>query len=250
MGYVASRKFCCCLPVRFGVFCMSLLGLASGGAISALGWIEIHKQVTHQLDLDTREQVALWFLSISWSFMTLVSLVGFIGSIFKIRGFIVTYAYTVTINTFVNITLGIFFIWTLFHRDASAVDKCVNGTDGDLGNVKHWVCQKGFDVIRIVIVIVFVIIWIFQLAGIFIVFDYVGQLHDEHELEEDEDEKKKWETKQRKQEQQAPAAIVVNAAPPMPTTYGSYPTEQGGWTSSKSPYAFNIPPNAHGGSNV
>jgi len=244
MGYVASRKFCCCLPVRFGVFCMSLLGLASGGAISTLGWIEVHKQMTHQLDLDTREQVALWFLCISWSFMTLISLLGFLGCIFKIRSWIVTYAYTVTINTFVNITFGIFFIWTLFHRDDNAVDKCVNGANGEVGDIKHWFCQKGFDVIRIVIVIIFVIVWLFQIAGIFIVFDYVGQLHDEYEMEEDEEDKKF-------RRQQPPTAIVVNAAPDAPamrTTYDAnpYPAEQGGWTSSKSPYAFNMQRNAYG----
>jgi len=246
MVHVASRKFCCCLPVRFGVFCMSLLGLASGAAISALGWIEVHKQMTHQLELDTKEEVALWFLCISWSFMTLVSLLGFIGSIFKIRSWVVTYAYTVTINTFVNIAFGVFFIWTLFHRDSDDINKCVNGTNGELGDVKHWFCQKGFDVIRIVIVIVFVIVWLFQIGGIFIVFDYVGQLHDEHENEIDEEEKKY----DRAQRQQAPAAIVVNAAPDqgMRTTYDAnpYPSDQAGWTSAKSPYAFNAPRNAYG----
>ena len=35
MVYVRSRKFCCCLPVRFGVFCESLLGMAVGAATGA-----------------------------------------------------------------------------------------------------------------------------------------------------------------------------------------------------------------------
>ena len=43
MGYVRARKFCCCLPVRFGVFCMSLIGIVFGGIISIRGWIEVHK---------------------------------------------------------------------------------------------------------------------------------------------------------------------------------------------------------------
>ena len=38
MGYVRSRKFCCCLPVRFGVFVMSILGIIAGGVIGAIGW--------------------------------------------------------------------------------------------------------------------------------------------------------------------------------------------------------------------
>ena len=43
MPYVRSRKFCCCLPVRFGVFCESLLGIAIGGFIGVVGWIEVSK---------------------------------------------------------------------------------------------------------------------------------------------------------------------------------------------------------------
>ena len=38
MGYVPSRTFCCCIPVRFGVFIMSMLGLAGGSIIAAVGW--------------------------------------------------------------------------------------------------------------------------------------------------------------------------------------------------------------------
>ena len=39
--YVRSRKFCCCLPVRFGVFCESLLGIAIGGFLSVAAFLEV-----------------------------------------------------------------------------------------------------------------------------------------------------------------------------------------------------------------
>ena len=41
MTYTRSRKFCCCLPVRFGVFCEALLGLLLGGFAAIAGWLEI-----------------------------------------------------------------------------------------------------------------------------------------------------------------------------------------------------------------
>ena len=49
MSYaVRSRKFCCCLPVRFGVFCSALLGIAYSTAFCVLGWLEVHKYGEHQ----------------------------------------------------------------------------------------------------------------------------------------------------------------------------------------------------------
>ena len=43
MVYVRSRKFCCCLPVRFGVFCESILGIAVGGFFAVAAWLQINK---------------------------------------------------------------------------------------------------------------------------------------------------------------------------------------------------------------
>lgn len=42
MTHVRSRKFCCCLPVRFGIICESLLGLGLGGFIAIGGWIQVN----------------------------------------------------------------------------------------------------------------------------------------------------------------------------------------------------------------
>ena len=44
MGYVRSRKFCCCLPVRFGVFCSAFIGLIAGGAFGGFGWYAVHEE--------------------------------------------------------------------------------------------------------------------------------------------------------------------------------------------------------------
>ncbi|THH28892.1 hypothetical protein EUX98_g5313 [Antrodiella citrinella] len=235
MGYVASRKFCCCLPVRFGVFCMALLGLGVGGALAGLGWYEIHQYAIGKVAFDKREIVALYFVSIAFSIMALISLIGLIGSTFKVRTLVTTYAYSVTVNTIVIIAVGIFFVWTLFHRDSSEIaDTCDGDLSGEVAKAAHWFCQKGYDVVRVLLTIAFVIIWIFQLVGIFIVFDYVGQLHEEREMDEEEEDK-------RRARQPAAPVVIDVVEPQMRTTY-----EASGWTSAKSPYAFSIPENAHG----
>lgn len=87
------------------------------------------------------------------------------GALTRKYGAVSFYAYTVTVNTFVIIAVGIYFIWTLWHgREDNAIDKCTGNTDGELHDIKHWICDKGFSIIRVVLVIVMVIIWIFQLG--------------------------------------------------------------------------------------
>lgn len=181
-------------------------------------------------------------------------------------GSISFYAYTVTFNTILIIATGIFFVWTLFHGDKEdkSINKCLNNDDSELKGLHKWVCTKGFDVIRIVIVILFVIIWIFQIGqypnlfvylpepdltkpvldtvGIFIVFDYRGQLMEEQELEDSE----------RAKSAPNPNFVITAPAasqPQMRTTYDAQPYDSStnGWASAKSPYAFNQPNTAQVG---
>jgi|ERR1700728_3859252 hypothetical protein len=41
MVYVRTRTFCCCLPVRFGVFILTTFGVLVGGLLSVGGWLQV-----------------------------------------------------------------------------------------------------------------------------------------------------------------------------------------------------------------
>ncbi|OBZ77559.1 hypothetical protein A0H81_02231 [Grifola frondosa] len=233
MGRVRSRKFCCCLPVRFGVFCSSLIGIVAGGFFSIVLWIEVHKISTGQILLSAPTNIVIWIAAFSFTFMLFDALLGMIGCLFRFRRFVNGYAASLVFDTLFNISIGSFFLFQLFHQDgADEVTKCVDGTTGDVGDVKNWACQKGFDVLRIVVVVLFVILWLFEIAGCFIVYDYVGQLRDEQEAE---------------QALSMPQQQIAVSAPYPATTYRT-PTYggPGDMEAGKSPYTFTAPANAYG----
>ena len=80
-------------------------------------------------------------------------------------------------------------------------------------------------------------------AGIFIVFDYLGQRKEELENEDEEARKNPSFVVQAPTPNNAPG-------PAMRTTYDAAPYDpsanpnQGGWASARSPYAFNVPETA------
>ena len=92
------------------------------------------------------------------------ALCSLIGSVFHLDGLVESYAWSITVNTLANMGIGIYFIWTLFHRDPSNVARCLNAAVGEYADAKAWVCSKGFEVIRVIITIVFCIVWIFQIS--------------------------------------------------------------------------------------
>ncbi|KAI9067785.1 hypothetical protein FKP32DRAFT_1609244 [Trametes sanguinea] len=188
MVYVRSRKFCCCLPVRFGVFCESLLGIAIGGLFAVGGWITVHQILkgTVSPPYSSGEKTAVWFLSIISTLILLISFMGLIGSIFKILPLVGLYAGSIAAATVADIAIGIYVIYQLFHGEAASdVNKCVaNAGDGVNKDFAHFACSGSFKVGRVIVIVLYVIFWIITIYGCHIAFQYVGQLQEERDQPE------------------------------------------------------------------
>ena len=138
-------------------------GIGTGFPTAARIVVHLYHLDSYCSDLVIRVCTAHHFLTFSLAKLRS----SLLGCLFKVRGFVTSYAYTTTINTLANIAIGIFFVWTLFHRDNSKngfLDKCDGNGDGDGAKVTHWFCQRGFELMRVLIVIGFVIVWIFMLG--------------------------------------------------------------------------------------
>ncbi|KAL1941589.1 hypothetical protein VTO73DRAFT_7028 [Trametes versicolor] len=185
MVYIRSRKFCCCLPVRFGVFCEALIGLAIGGLFSVGGWIVVHDMMKGTLNppLSGNERTAAWILSVVSTLIFLISLGGLVGSLWKILSLVGLYAGAITFATVLDIAAGIYVIYQLFHGEgASDISKCeANAGTGVNKDFTSFACNASFKTARVVVVVIYALFWLFSIYGCHIAFEYVGQLREEKE---------------------------------------------------------------------
>ncbi|KAH9919443.1 uncharacterized protein BXZ73DRAFT_52563 [Epithele typhae] len=230
MPYVRSRKFCCCLPVRFGVFCEALLGLGLGGFAAIAAFLSIQQVMAGKLpDVSHDELIALWIVAVTMTLFAFTGLMGLIGSIGRIRGLVSLYASVITFVTVANVVGGIYVIYQLFHAaGAEQVAKCEADAQGGKTDVNHFVCDEGFKVGRTVAIVVYVIFWLIEIYGCFIAFWYVSQLTEEKDAE----------LLASAAEKQTAANVTVVAQPayafsqtpnayaPPTTTYGEYPASR------------------------
>ncbi|KAI8986832.1 hypothetical protein BD414DRAFT_416241 [Trametes punicea] len=191
MVYVRSRKFCCCLPVRFGVFCQSLLGIAFGGLFSVGAWLTVHQFLEGTINppLSSSEKTAIWFIAVISTLIVLISILGLVGSIFKVLPLVSLYAGSITLGTVANIAVGVFAMYQLFHGEGAAeVSKCeADAGDGVNQDFTHFACNESFKIARTIYVVLSVLFWLIEIYGCHIAFEYVGQLREEQEGRSDQE---------------------------------------------------------------
>ncbi|KAJ6603115.1 hypothetical protein B0H10DRAFT_646516 [Mycena sp. CBHHK59/15] len=168
---VQSRTFCCCLPVRFGVLVIGILGLAGGGIIAVGGII--------QAERSTGNKLAYLIQIIIYGLLAILSVFSIIGAIFKKRGLIRSYFAIMTVHVLFSIASGVFSLYRFFQDVPEDVTKCINNsTDDDV--IKA--CHKGMSVMKGVLVAVFVFVWLMEIWGCIIISNYSKQLGEEQAM--------------------------------------------------------------------
>jgi len=184
MVYIRSRTFCCCIPVRFGVFILSLLGVIGGAIISAAGWIQVYQLRTHEAG--TADTVAIWLHASIFTLLTLLSIFGFIGCLVKSRNSVNAYSWGLLSFIFMSIFSGAFTLWALFNKPYTQGDylTCLNGATDEGAKA---VCGNGGAVYKGVTVTVYIVTWLFMIYAYIIIDNYVEQLDEEYHAKDTRD---------------------------------------------------------------
>jgi len=176
-SYVRSHTFCCCLPVRFGVFLLSLLALAGGGLLALYGWVQISHLKEHPLG--KADEISLWIQASLFSLLAVLAIFGLIGALIKNRGMVSAFATGIAIHLGFSIAAGCFAIYRMFARNSQAIlDKCIEKANDD-SDATVKTCKNGLILFKALMVVIYVVIWLIQLYAYFVVERYVDQLDEE-----------------------------------------------------------------------
>jgi len=203
-----TRHFLCCIPVRVGVFVLSLsmfLGWTSlaGFVFFSLGYISTHEQQSN-IHFHLGFKIGWGVSGGLWLIFGLISLFGFIGSITRKRNYVATYSQLMWFMWFTNLTISgaIVIGLVLLKVDApKLIQECRSGAtqgfNGDSGIITSADstttttqlvddCQNLVDAVSKTAVIVtfsisLTIQLLWNLYGAVVVRRYVRQLEDEDE---------------------------------------------------------------------
>jgi len=203
-SYVRTRTFCCCLPVRFGVFLLSFLALAGGTFIAVIGWMHLSHLKQHPLA--KIDEIALWIQSSVFSLLALLAIFGFFGAMIKNRGMVSGFAIAIAIHLGFSVASGCFSIYTMFARDSqAALDTCLQKANDNSDAITQS-CKNALVLIKAVTVVIYVVTWLIQLYAYFVVERYVDQLDEELVFENPI----------------VPRTLVMQAGGPQVTTYTGF----------------------------
>jgi len=179
MVYIRTRTFCCCLPVRFGVFILSILGVLAGGVLSIGAWMAVAHIAS--VPLSQQDTIALYISAVLFTLLGVVSVFGFIGACIRNASLVSLYGTMLVGHLIFGIIAGIFSIYSLFHQDASDLSsQCDNAAAND---VTSQLCGNGMTTVKGIIIAGLVISWLIQLYACLIVYNYADQVDEEKAAE-------------------------------------------------------------------
>ncbi|KAI0072475.1 hypothetical protein K474DRAFT_1605051 [Panus rudis PR-1116 ss-1] len=178
-----SKHFCCCIPVRAGVFIFSFLAFLLSGAAAFFAWFALHEILEAKVEggvdfskINQSGKIAVIVAACLFTIAALFSLFGFIGSIFRKRKLVRTYGFLTWLIFIIHLVGAGFYFYLVFSGKNlfSGCTITVNGKEQD--------CKVTLPLWQKIVSVVVVIVELFiNLYIAVIVRRYGDQLEEEHD---------------------------------------------------------------------
>jgi len=189
-----SKHFCCCIPVRFGVWIMSLSTFLGWGAAAFLAFYSLAFVSQHperfSVHISTGGKIGWGITGAIMAIFALISLFGFIGACIRNRNYVNNYKGLVLFMWIIDlfISIGLIALAFVIRSKKDLAAQCsnitINGTTINDTQDEVEQCQKAIQALQDTpfiaawcIVIIVSLLW--NLYGVIIVRRYVDQLDDE-----------------------------------------------------------------------
>ncbi|KAF8911827.1 hypothetical protein CPB85DRAFT_1252820 [Mucidula mucida] len=170
------HHFCCCMPLRVGVFILTALALLSGAAAAAVLWIALPRVIEAD-DVQSEYKIAVGVSAGIYTLLALIALFGLIGTIRKKISFVRTFLSLLYFNLVLNLAVGAFAIYVVYSNGEviSGTTECTasNGTVSCNG--------VNYRVSKASIIVSFVLTFLIQLYQCVLVRSYVKELQENEE---------------------------------------------------------------------
>ncbi|KAF9036125.1 hypothetical protein BDZ89DRAFT_1036115 [Hymenopellis radicata] len=169
------HHFCCCMPLRVGVFVLTALALISSGAAAAVLWIALPRAMgTH--DAHSHYKIVIGVSAAIYTIMALIALFGLIGTIRKRISFVRTFLSLLYLILVLDIAVGAFAIYVVYSKntaitgtECTTVNGVVSCADDD--GMTHQISKAS-------IIVSFAVTFLISLYQCVLVHSYVKELQE------------------------------------------------------------------------
>ena len=81
MTVAQGRRFCCCIPVRLGVFVLSFVSLIASGLVAGVVWVALAKGPANHVHFAENLKIGLIIAGVLYTLFALISLAGYVFSL-------------------------------------------------------------------------------------------------------------------------------------------------------------------------
>ncbi|KAG7095134.1 hypothetical protein E1B28_005915 [Marasmius oreades] len=175
MFALLPKTFCGFLPLRYGVFALSMMMMSGAIIVTITAWAQVMQLAAHPVPLS--DETALFFHSIIFTLLAMFGVLGIVAALLKKRPVLILFLALLVLHLFVGICAGAFVLSVLFRGNPpEAVKRCLNGAKDSLTNT---VCANGIAIQKPVAVILYIASWLLETYTAMMIYSFVRQLAQE-----------------------------------------------------------------------